>query len=156
MAEEYKKKRTTAKSQFTRYANRLQKALDLEDCDAWTLEARFKDFKDRWERVEEAHDAYVVELSEEDAEGEAVWLDDLLDTFDDLELKVGKKMCEAKKESKQNTDPPQESSSRVEQAAIQPQERNTVANQDDLVALDVAKNEKVAAPMQVPPKPVDK
>ena len=156
MAEEYKKKRTTAKSQFTRYANRLQKALDLEDCDAWTLEARFKDFKDRWERVEEAHDAYVVELSEEDAEGEAVWLDDLLDTFDDLELKVGKKMCEAKKESKQNTDPPQESSSRVEQAAIQPQERKTVDNQDDLLASDVAKNEKVAAPMQVPPKPVDK
>ena len=101
MAEEYKKKRATAKSQFTRYANRLQKALDLEDCDVWTLEARYKDFKDRWERVQEAHDTYVVELSEEDAEGEEVWLDDLLDTFDDLELKVGKKMCETKKESKQ-------------------------------------------------------
>ena len=43
--------------------------------------------------MQEAHDTYVVELSEEDAEGEVIWLDDLLDTFDDLELKVGKKMC---------------------------------------------------------------
>ena len=156
MAEEYKKKRATAKSQFTRYANRLQKALDLEDCDVWTLEARYKDFKDRWERVQEAHDTYVVELSEEDAEGEEVWLDDLLDTFDDLELKVGKKMCEAKKESKQNTDPPQESSSRVGQAANQPQESKTIDNQDDVVTSNVAKNEKAAASLQVPPKSVNK
>ena len=68
MAEEYKKKRTTAKSQFTRYANRLQKALDLEDCDVWTLEARYADLKERWERVQDAHDTYVGEVPDEDAE----------------------------------------------------------------------------------------
>ena len=80
----------------------------------------------------------------------------MLDTFDDLELKVGKKMCEAKKESKQNTDPPQESSSRVGQAANQPQESKTIDNQDDVVTSNVAKNEKAAASLQVPPKSVNK
>ena len=141
MAEEYKKNRTTAKSQFTRYVNRLQKALDLEDCDSWTLEARYTDLKERWERVQDAHDTYVGEVPDEDAEGMAPWLDELLDIFDELELKVGKKMNEVKKRDKPNDqgetrvvsgqDPgqPRKVSISVDQAAIPLQEMKSAINE---------------------------
>jgi len=44
-----KAKRTTAKSQFTRYEKRLGSVLDLPDTDEWTLKTRYEDLKVRFE-----------------------------------------------------------------------------------------------------------
>ena len=70
----------------------MKNALEM-DADSWTLEQRYKELKERWDKVQDVHDEYVECLTgvdEIDAAQE--WIEDLLDKFDLLELKVGKKM----------------------------------------------------------------
>ena len=85
-------KRRTAKGQFTRAETRVKNALEM-DADSWTLEQRYKELKERWDKVQDVHDEYVECLTDVDeidaAQG---WIEDLLDKFDLLELKVGKKV----------------------------------------------------------------
>ena len=85
-------KRRTAKGQFTRAETRVKNALEM-DADSWTLEQRYKELKERWDKVQDVHDEYVECLmEEEEIDAAQGWIDDLLDKFDLLELKVGKKM----------------------------------------------------------------
>ena len=89
-----KAKRTTAKSQFTRYEKRLIAVLDLPDADEWTLKTRYEDFKVRWERLQDAHDEYAAHLTEESEEWNSAeqWLDEIMERFDKAELEVGQKL----------------------------------------------------------------
>lgn len=105
-AESTKKKRTASKGQFTRYMKRLQTALDAADGDMWTIDTRYADFKQRWEKVQQMHDEYVEILGDEspnlNAEAEEQWITDLQNNFDNLEVAVGKKKRDLAKLSLQS------------------------------------------------------
>lgn len=86
-----KMKRTSAKGQFTRYETRLKSLLREDDVDTWTLNKRYNDLKDRWEKVQDAHEEYTMHLTESDDKSEAEeWIDELASKFDEVELGVGK------------------------------------------------------------------
>ena len=89
-----KAKRTTAKSQFTRYEKRLIAVLDLPDADEWILKTCYEDLKVRWERLQDAHDEYAAHLTEESEEWNSAeqWLDEIMERFDKAELEVGQKL----------------------------------------------------------------
>jgi hypothetical protein len=92
-----KKKRTTAKSQFTRYENRLKDALISEEIDEWTVNRRYEDLKERWDKTQDANDEYISLLTEpDDITGAEEWLDELCNRFDAVELGVGKRLKELK------------------------------------------------------------
>ena len=92
-----KTKRTTAKSQFTRYEKRLKDAVVSEEIDEWTVNRRYEDLKDRWDKTQDAHDEYTSFLTEPDDFTKAEeWLDELSNRFDAVELRVGKKLKELK------------------------------------------------------------
>lgn len=101
-----KLKRTTAKAVFTRYEKRLRTALELEDADTWALTNRYDDFKLRWERVQEAHDAYASQLTEAEETGEAEqWMEEIADRFDKMEIEVGRKLKKLNAEPKAEAAP---------------------------------------------------
>ena len=93
MADEAKKRRSLAKSQFTRAEKAVQSALKLERlCPTWTLEKRYDDLKKRWDNVQDAHDNYIVLTEEEVGEADETWIDELAERFDKMELVVGTHM----------------------------------------------------------------
>ena len=92
MAEEAKKQRSLAKSQFTRAENAVQSAVGLgKECPAWTLDKRYTELKKRWDSVQDAHDNYVLLLEGDGGavEPEAAWISEIEARFDKLELVVG-------------------------------------------------------------------
>lgn len=89
MEEEGKKMRTTAKAQFTRAERNLLAALNAET-DTWTITRRYEDLANRWNKVQDAHDAYVLTLDDTAVEAEAAWIDELANRFSEVELGVGK------------------------------------------------------------------
>ena len=92
-----KKKRTVAKSQFTRYENRLKDAIVSKEIDEWTLNRRYEDLKDRWDKTQDANDEFISLLTEPDDITQAEeWLNELCARFDAVELQVGKKLKELK------------------------------------------------------------
>ena len=94
MAEEAKKKRTAAKSQFTRAESSLKTALSMDSCATWTLENRYAELRRRWDNVQEAHDSYIPFIEEGTAETETddIWISELADRFDKIELQLGCRM----------------------------------------------------------------
>ena len=95
MADDLKTKRTTAKAQFTRAERRLKEVVDNPDSMLLsTVVRRFDDMNSRWNAVQEAHDLYVATLPpplEGETEGafeEEAWIDELMDRFGVMELKV--------------------------------------------------------------------
>ena len=90
-----KQARTTAKGQFTRAKRSLTDALNLSDVPISTVERRFNELKKKWDMVQETHDAYSVHSGEMEV-GEAdkldEWIDEMITTFDDLEIKADKKI----------------------------------------------------------------
>ena len=100
MADEAKKRRSLAKSQFTRAEKAVQTALALERlCPTWTLEKRYDDLKKRWDNVQDAHDNYILLTGEEVGEADETWIDELAERFDKMELVVGTYMKQVKSES---------------------------------------------------------
>ena len=92
MADEAKRKRTAAKSQFTRAESSLKNALSLENCAKWTIENRYSEIKRRWDNVQEAHDNYVSLIDEEALPAEEEWIAELMNRFEGVELDVGEHM----------------------------------------------------------------
>ena len=91
--EDLKKKRATAKGQFTRAEGRLSTAVEESAIDEWTLTRRYDDLKVRWDAAQDAHDEYVSTLTAADKlDEEEQWINDLADRFDNLELAVGRKI----------------------------------------------------------------
>eukprot|EP00794_Sanderia_malayensis_P021205 gene21205-23287_t len=82
-----KKERTTAKRLFTRTKNGLQNALDKQD-DLEIIENRFIDLKDKFNKVQEKHEAYISfvdNVGDEFEEEEDEWINDIESTFEDME-----------------------------------------------------------------------
>ena len=79
MADEAKKRRSLAKSQFTRAEKAVQTALGLESlCPTWTLEKRYDALKNRGDNVQDAHDNYVIlSTGEVVVESDENWIDEL-------------------------------------------------------------------------------
>jgi len=97
-----KAKRTTTKAQFTRYEKRLKTVMDQPEADTWTVNTRYEDLKVRWEKLQEAHDEYVSHLVDTDTVESTVaeqWLDEIIERFDDIEVKVGQKLKGLKSET---------------------------------------------------------
>ena len=88
--EEAKKKRRLAKGQFTRIEGKL--LATIENMDEWTLNNRYSDLKERWNAAQNAHDDYVLTLTDEEATEEESWISELYDRFDTLELAIGKRL----------------------------------------------------------------
>ena len=93
-----KAKRTSVKGRFTWYENRLKSLLEEEEFDSWTMNNRYEDLKQRWESFQEAHDEYTALLTEEeDISTAEVWMNEICQRFDNIEIAVGKAMKEDKK-----------------------------------------------------------
>ena len=106
--EKAKGERTTAKSQFTRSKNSLEKSLLQSDTPLTTIERRFEDLRSKWENVQDSHDAYCLYASKDkDNEGNPIdtnldgWIKELMEIFEDMELKADK-MIESRKRTEGN------------------------------------------------------
>ena len=87
------KPRAIAKGQFTRALNVLKKDLAATESTTplATLERHQKDFIDKWQKVQDIHDEYVLSLVDptpEKLETEDNWLDELATRFSDIEVAV--------------------------------------------------------------------
>ena len=99
MAEELKQVRTNAKRSFTRAEVSLNKALAEPTSLAVTIERRYDGLRTCWKDVQEAHDNYMGKIPEEQQPKEDEWLNELIDRFERMEVKVDETM-EASKEKK--------------------------------------------------------
>ena len=81
--DERKKARSQAKRRFTRTCNNLQKAVD-DDLILKTVESRYNDLKDAWKEVQQKHDEYMEQVTEESDEEEE-WINDLNKTYCEIE-----------------------------------------------------------------------
>ena len=107
--EEAKKKRRLAKGQFTRIEGKL--LATIENMDEWTLNNRYSDLKERWNAAQNAHDEYVLTLTDEEATEEESWISELYNRFDTLELAIGKRLKTIKGDHQAKTETTQPSSS---------------------------------------------
>ena len=87
--------RATAKGRFTRAENVLKKdlAAAADDIPIITIERHQKDLIEKWEKVQDSHDEYVLALvdpTDEDLAREESWLDELATRFSDIEIQVDK------------------------------------------------------------------
>lgn len=102
MSEE-KKARTIAKAQFTRAETHLFEALN-EGKDKWAIERRYEDLKMRWNKTQDAHDIYVLSLSDDDeAAKEGQWIDEISNRFSKVELSVSKIFDDSKVQDTEET-----------------------------------------------------
>ena len=88
-----KTNRTTAKTQFTRAENSLQKALDTPDIPISTIERRFTELGARWERIQEAYDAYAVhaaQMTDDEAQKLDEWIDEITARYEEIEIRTDK------------------------------------------------------------------
>lgn len=102
MAESLKAKRSRAKSQFTRCEKRLSDALaDAESTPVATIERRYSELREKWNAVQEAHDAFeeaveaeAIEVGDADKEQ---WIDEIMQRFDSIEVKADAAIEERKR-----------------------------------------------------------
>ena len=64
--EELRKKRSLAKSQFTRTEKSLRKLLDDEQSLEELISKRFNEMSQKWQEIQDAHDLYMQEVPEEE------------------------------------------------------------------------------------------
>ena len=104
MGDALKNARKTAKGQFTRAEKKLADALAIQvEADRLpisTIKRRFADVSTKWEDAQNAHDDYVRSLTdktEQELLTEEVWIKDISDRFDTLEVLVDKYIEKAEK-----------------------------------------------------------
>ena len=83
-----KQARTTSKRLFTRCANGLNKIIEKGNDELAVAESRFADLKERWKEVQQMHEYYLtfMETEEEQLEEEG-WINELEETYTDVERK---------------------------------------------------------------------
>ena len=99
--------RSTAKSQFTRAEKKLIDSLNVgeeaEKVPISTIKRRFQDASERWSKAQDAHDAYVANITvadEEQLQAEEQWIQEISDRFDRLEVSVDRYIDESEKAAK--------------------------------------------------------
>ena len=94
-ATELKTARTTLKGQFTRLEKKLNESLTPppeggQAVPIATIKRRFADLSEKWEKTQDAHDAYISVIagtsSEAELETEEGWINDISSRFDLLEI----------------------------------------------------------------------
>ena len=91
MAEGLKVKRSKSKGQFTRWEKRLVEVLiNPAKVPVATIERRYKELREKWVAVNEAHDAYLEALVAEggNADEEEDWMNEITSRFDDIEIEA--------------------------------------------------------------------
>ena len=73
--EELRKKRSLAKSQFTRTEKSLRKLLDNEQSLEELISKRFNEMSQKWQEIQDAHDLYMQEVPEEEVENEEKYIE---------------------------------------------------------------------------------
>ena len=99
MAEDLKIKRSTSKSQFTRWEKRLVEVLiNPAKVPLATIERRYNELREKWVAVHEAHDAYLEALAAEggDTNEEEDWMNEITSRFDDIEIEADRIIEEKK------------------------------------------------------------
>lgn len=116
MTSEEKMVRTLAKQQFTRAENSLRSAL-TECVDEWTISTRYAALKERWNKVQDSHDLYVLTLGDKTTEQEAAWITELETRFNAIELQVGAMMAQRKATIKEASTSDKESTADIQSDA---------------------------------------
>jgi hypothetical protein len=84
--EELKKKRSLAKTQFTRTEKSLRRLLDDERSLEEQIGKRFNEMSQKWQEVQDAHDLYTQELPEEQqVEAEEKYIEEIEVRFEAIE-----------------------------------------------------------------------
>ena len=83
--EELKKKRSLAKTQFTRTEKSLRRLLDDERSLEEQIGKRFNEMSQKWQEVQDAHDLYTQELPEEQIEAEEKYIEEIEVRFEAIE-----------------------------------------------------------------------
>ena len=99
MAEDLKIKRSTSKSQFTRWEKRLVEVLiNPAKVPVATIERRINELREKWVAVHEAHDAYLEALAAEggNTNEEEDWMNEITSRFDDIEIEADRIIEEKK------------------------------------------------------------
>ena len=88
--EEARRKRAIAKGQFTRAETKLQTAVTTQAdiCTVLTVQRRYAELKARWDTTQDAHDEYASLLTDEERDAEELWLTEIYDRFDKLEIEA--------------------------------------------------------------------
>jgi len=98
MMEEMKTKRAIAKAQFTRTEKSLRKLLENQESLQETIKRKFKDVSDKWQEVQDLHDEYVTLIDAESVANEEVWIEELLNGFELIEIETDKTLRKFKSE----------------------------------------------------------
>ena len=84
------KKRTIAKSKFTRFSKSLKQSVD-EGLSEKTIHSRYEKFQIAWNEVQERHEEHVEHLaSDTDFEKQESWIETISTEFFELEGRVDK------------------------------------------------------------------
>ena len=96
--EEAKAKRTVAKAQYTRVENALRKLvgnpLSLQE----TMERKYQVLIDKWQELQNCHDAYTLLVNADEAQKEEEWIEELCERFDAIEADTDKSLRKFRKE----------------------------------------------------------
>ena len=98
------KQRSLAKGRFTRAEKVLLKDLEAEEntIPLITIERHLKDFLEKWEKVQDLHDEYVMMLvdpTDDELAAQEEWLDELSERFAALEVQVDSVVERRRKEA---------------------------------------------------------
>ena len=84
--EELKTKRSLCKSQFTRTEKMLQKLMNDSNSVKEQLERRIDEMAEKWTEVQEAHDLYVMKITDEaEIKVEDKWIEELENRYEKIE-----------------------------------------------------------------------
>ena len=84
--EELKTKRSLCKSQFTRTEKMLQKLMNDSNSVKEQLERRIDEMAEKWTEVQEAHDMYVMKITDEaEIKVEDKWIEELENRYEKIE-----------------------------------------------------------------------
>ena len=98
------KQRSLAKGRFTRAEKVLLKDLEAEEntIPLITIERHLKDFLEKWEKVQDLHDEYVMMLvdpTDDELAAQDEWLEELSERFAALEVQVDSVVERRRKEA---------------------------------------------------------
>ena len=83
--EELKKKRSLAKTQFTRAEKSLRRLIEDEQSLEEQIGKRFNEMSQKWQEVQDAHDLYTQELPGEQVETEEKYIEEIEVRFEAIE-----------------------------------------------------------------------
>ena len=94
--ESLKRKRTAAKSRFTRTINDLKRALEEEYLDIDVVNSLYDDVNESWKNVSDKHDSYMSSVSDDEISLGDEWITELQLRYYEVRKKVNKIIADNK------------------------------------------------------------